>query len=285
MPDVVALLKQRARETNTRLDIIEKDYAIGYLLAGIVQSPLGERLVLKGGTALSKCYFPGYRFSEDLDFSTHPSGALADPAKDLETALQHTRALLAERGPFEIRSEPLRLRHPHPFGQAAFLVYFRFPHHRQPLCRLKVEVTVDETLVLSPVRRALQHGYPEPLVCHAQVYDLAEIVAEKMRALLQSRQRLHQRGWGASRVCRDYFDLWFILKRANLTFQTLPELVHRKCELRGVPFGNPDELLANDLIQVARREWQTQLLPFLTTPVSPEQVLAEVAPLIRSLWG
>jgi len=54
MPDPVHLLKERARGTNTRLDIIEKDYAISYLLAGIAGSLLGERLVLKGGTALSK---------------------------------------------------------------------------------------------------------------------------------------------------------------------------------------------------------------------------------------
>ncbi len=96
MPDLASLLKQRARESGTRLDILEKDYALGYLLAGIARSPLGERLVLKGGTALSKFYHPGYRFSEDLDYSTHPAGALANPESDLEAALAQTRALAAE---------------------------------------------------------------------------------------------------------------------------------------------------------------------------------------------
>ncbi len=38
-------------------------------------------------------------------------------------------------------------------------------------------------------------------------------MAEKLRALLQSRARLHARGWGATRVCRDYYDLWAVLKR------------------------------------------------------------------------
>jgi predicted nucleotidyltransferase component of viral defense system len=284
MPDALHLLKERARATNTRLDIIEKDYAIGYLLAGIVGSPLGERLALKGGTALSKCYYPGYRFSEDLDFSTYPSGPLTNPENDVETALEHTRALLSERGPFEVSAQSLRLHEPHPFGQVAFLVYFQFPHHRQPLCRLKVEITIDEPLLLSPVSQPLQHGYPETLDCRTPVYDLTEIAAEKMRALLQSRQRLHRRGWGASRVCRDYYDLWFILRQETLASRDLPDLVRRKCELRNVPFNAPQELLAEDLLQVARREWQAQLLPFLTAPLSHEQVLEEVAPLILSLW-
>lgn len=284
MPDVVTLLKQRARETNTRLDILEKDYALSYLLAGIARSPLGERLVLKGGTALCKFYYPGYRFSEDLDFSTYPPGPLANPESELEVALNSMRALLDERGPFVVRAEPLQLREPHPGAQAAFVVYVQFPHHRQPLCRLKVEITVDEPLYLAPLRRPLQHGYAESLSCQAPVYDLAEVVAEKLRALLQSRQRLRARGWGASRVCRDYYDLWFILSRENLAGRAIPELVQQKCALRGVPFTEPQQLLADDLLQTARREWQAQLAPFLTAPVPHEQILAEVGSLILALW-
>jgi predicted nucleotidyltransferase component of viral defense system len=33
------------------------------------RSPLRDRLAFKGGTALKKCYFGDYRFSEDLDFT------------------------------------------------------------------------------------------------------------------------------------------------------------------------------------------------------------------------
>lgn len=58
-------------------EVLEKDYALSYLLAGIAQTPsLGEKIVLKGGSALEKLYYPGYRFSEDLDFSTLKPGIL-----------------------------------------------------------------------------------------------------------------------------------------------------------------------------------------------------------------
>jgi len=35
----------------------------------LARHPLRERLAFKGGTALRRCWFENYRFSEDLDFS------------------------------------------------------------------------------------------------------------------------------------------------------------------------------------------------------------------------
>jgi predicted nucleotidyltransferase component of viral defense system len=50
--------------------IVEKDYVLGWMLAGInAYDELGETWVFKGGTCLKKCYFETYRFSEDLDFT------------------------------------------------------------------------------------------------------------------------------------------------------------------------------------------------------------------------
>lgn len=62
-------IAEAARTTGKPQFVIEKDYAISYLLAGIAQVPaLSDALVFKGGTCLRKAYLPGYRFSEDLDF-------------------------------------------------------------------------------------------------------------------------------------------------------------------------------------------------------------------------
>lgn len=49
--------------------VIEKDYVLSWLLIAIAESELRHRLAFKGGTALKKCYYSDYRFSEDLDFS------------------------------------------------------------------------------------------------------------------------------------------------------------------------------------------------------------------------
>ncbi|GFP28306.1 nucleotidyl transferase AbiEii/AbiGii toxin family protein [Candidatus Hakubella thermalkaliphila] len=59
-----------SREFGLTANVVEKDYVLGWLLAGISSHPeLGSSWVFKGGTCLKKCYFETYRFSEDLDFT------------------------------------------------------------------------------------------------------------------------------------------------------------------------------------------------------------------------
>jgi|SRR5690606_14914462 len=69
-----ATLRKQLRELRTRTgiewNIVEQDYVLTAVLWGISNTPiLKESLVFKGGTALKKCYFGDYRFSQDLDFS------------------------------------------------------------------------------------------------------------------------------------------------------------------------------------------------------------------------
>ncbi len=286
MPEVTQTLRRSARAHNIRLDIVEKDYALSYLLAAITRTAgLGDHLALKGGTALRKVYYPDYRFSEDLDYSTLTTASTPGFTFDLAAAVQHMRELLNQRGPFEAHYEPLLLRQPHPGRQTAFLVRVQFPGQREAPCRLKVEITTDEPVLLPLANRRLLHGFDEPLSVTIQTYALAEIVAEKLRALLQSRARLAGRGWGASRVCRDYYDLWSVLTRESTLGISLPGLVHQKCVLRDVTFHTLDDFFAPDLFEVARREWGQQVLPFVPTAPPVEQVLTELRPRLEAHWA
>jgi predicted nucleotidyltransferase component of viral defense system len=66
-----------AREMGLDPNVIEKDYVLGWLLAGISNHPaLNTDWVFKGGTCLKKCFFETYRFSEDLDFTITTSNHL-----------------------------------------------------------------------------------------------------------------------------------------------------------------------------------------------------------------
>ena len=70
-------LDDRAREWGLRLDVVEKDYVLGWLLWGIGTEPdLATTWIFKGGTCLKKCYLETFRFSEDLDFTIAPGGPL-----------------------------------------------------------------------------------------------------------------------------------------------------------------------------------------------------------------
>ena len=68
----LALLSNRlARDGGRRIPeaVLERDYCLAWFLIGLSRTPLRERLAFKGGTALKRCYFGDYRFSEDLDFT------------------------------------------------------------------------------------------------------------------------------------------------------------------------------------------------------------------------
>jgi hypothetical protein len=280
------MLQEKAKISGIPLWVVEKDYALSYLLAGIAGVPdLGDRVVLKGGTALKKAYFKDYRFSEDLDYSTLVPGPLPDIEALMNTVVQLSEELLQEKGPFRAHVERLVLREPHPGEQGAFTVRVQFPYQCSPMCRLRVEITVDEPVLLIPELRPILHDFDESYSTEVEVYPLAEIVAEKLRAILQSQARLHKRGWGASRVCRDYYDLWRVLKSRNFMQVNIPDLTAQKCAHRAIEFQSPNSFFATDLIAVARAEWEKQLLPFVADCPTSELVLQELEGMLIELWG
>ena len=68
----LSLLSNRlARPGGRRLPeaVLESDYCIAWFLVGLAASPVRDVLVFKGGTALKRCYFGDYGFSEEMDFT------------------------------------------------------------------------------------------------------------------------------------------------------------------------------------------------------------------------
>jgi predicted nucleotidyltransferase component of viral defense system len=286
MLNINRMLRKQSSVKSVPLWVVEKDYAISYLLAAIADTTgLGDEIVLKGGTALKKAYFSEYRFSEDLDYSSLAFDERFDIENMITAAARKTEGLLQENGAFTVQLEPLILREPHPEGQLSFVLRVQFPYHRQPLCRLKIEISIQEPAILTPVRRSIIHNYPESFSAFNYVYPLEEIVAEKLRALLQSHSRLQMRGWGASRVCRDYYDIWWILNRVDLSQAHLPELTNRKCALKGFTNPSPSEFFSSALLDVVQVEWQQMLKPFIPNLPNAEVVLRETQAEVYRLWS
>jgi len=133
MANISLRLKSLAKEQGISLEIIQKDYALSYLLAGMALTPgLGEKIALKGGTALKKLYYPDYRFSEDLDFSTLEHGILPNGNELLQIAVNRTTNLLQERGLFDAQVEPFILRLPHPGQQMAYTCVYASRSNDRP---------------------------------------------------------------------------------------------------------------------------------------------------------
>ena len=255
-------LQEARRRQGAPWEIVERDYLLSWILAGISQTPpLNDKLVFKGGTALKKCYFGDYRFSEDLDFSALdgiPKGKALEPL--IEQACRAAAKSLDEYASTEIVSERYTEREPHPGGQEAFTVRARFPWHNQSGTRVKIEITVDEP-VLRPVQmRKVTHDYGEPLNADIQVYSLEEVVAEKLRAILQQTEIRETRGWSRSRA-RDYYDLWRILTehRDSIDVGGFNALLRQKCAVRGVAFTSWEDFFAAPMLSAVDATWENSL--------------------------
>jgi predicted nucleotidyltransferase component of viral defense system len=255
-------IEAAAREQGVPQHVVEKDYALSYVLAGLSSHPqLADALVFKGGTALKKLFFGDYRFSEDLDFSAREAPKDGELEQALRAAAHQTTTLLTAHGPFALEIERYTEREPHPHGQDAFMIRVRFPWHPSPLCRIKVEVTHDEPILLAPEKRSLIHGYEgEELVADVCCYQLDEIVAEKLRTLLQTHQRIIVRGWSRQHA-RHYYDLWRILEdlRHALHGDQVGAILRKKCGHRGVAFQRLDDFFTDELVDGARVNWEASL--------------------------
>ena len=152
-----------------------------------------------------------YRFSEDLDFSALEGVPRGEEMERLvREACETAVRLLDEHAPSKSPVSAIRSRDPHPGGQEAFAIRARFPWQSRPQTRVMIEVTMDERVLLTVERRQVIHDYGDPLNAEVIVYSLEEIVAEKLRALLQQADIFERRGWSRSRA-RATNDLWRVL--------------------------------------------------------------------------
>ncbi|MBL7204751.1 MAG: nucleotidyl transferase AbiEii/AbiGii toxin family protein [Desulfobacteraceae bacterium] len=283
-------LRNRLQEARKRLgipwEILERDYVLSWLLAGVSRvEMLRDTLVFKGGTALKKCFFGDYRFSEDLDFSGMGDFPTGDEMEDaIREVCKMAASLIDEYAPVEIIFERYTERDPHPGGQEAFTIRVRLPWQRTPQTRVMIETAVDEKILKPVQKRTIIHEYGEPLEAQVHVYALEEIIAEKLRAILQHAEKLYERGWSRSRA-RDYYDLWRILGayQNQLYLSDFSSFLHAKCTIRNVSFNGPDDFFEKIMLNYVEKTWEQWLGPLV--PNLPEfgTVIGELRPQIATL--
>ncbi len=173
------------------IETVEKDYVLGWLLAGIAQEPtINSSWLFKGGTCLKKCYFETYRFSEDLDFTLPDKtqinvDALKEIFKRIAVWIQSQSGVQIPESSIDFE---LFL---NPRGNSAIQgkVGYIGPLRRGPgtIAKIKLDLTSDEVVSLAPAVRDVYHPYsdkPEQGI-HALCYAYEEVFAEKVRALAE----------------------------------------------------------------------------------------------------
>jgi predicted nucleotidyltransferase component of viral defense system len=222
--DLSRLSNRLAQQGGRRIPetVLERDYCLSWFLVGLAGSALRDRLAFKGGTALKKCYFGDYRFSEDLDFSLIGQLSWEEIDRHLAVAFEETRRASG----VELRLDRLD-RHSHANSYTFYLAY-KGPLPSTRVKIVKTDITISERIVSPLEDRVLLRGYDEyrdlPEGVLVRTYSLEEIAVEKTVALLDR----------ARNEPRDLYDLWFLTTKGHVHLPDLLEPIRRKLDFRGL---------------------------------------------------
>lgn len=257
-------LRRNARRRGIAIDLVEKDYVLGWLLYGIAKSSVADRLAFKGGTALSKAYFPDvWRLSEDLDFTSLDDTAMSEFG---EALLREVPKIVADSGGITVELKKV------PFTNSQYMQSkFKFTG---PVARGTVKIEVSrEPFPGKLVRKQVPQRFDYPRFS-VRAYSLDNIASEKFRALIE-------RG-----KIRDYYDAWKLLKVARLNRESVKDLFLKKCEAKGIRFTGVEQFFPKELTKILepyREVWLTRLssekLPSL------EEMIAESKALLNEFFG
>ena len=211
-------------------DVIEKDYVLGWLLAGIFRNQtLAPAWNFKGGTCLKKCYFETYRFSEDLDFTISDRTHLNEGF--LKDAFGQVARWVYDETGIEIPADLLRfenVQNPRGGQSCEGRVYYTGPLRRAgSIPRIKLDLTADELLALPATDRPVGHPYtdrPEGGIV-ARCYAYEELFAEKIRALAERTRP------------RDLYDVVNLFRHGEFrpAVAAVVAVLKRKCAFKGIP--------------------------------------------------
>lgn len=243
-----------AKDFGLQPNVVEKDYALGWLLAGIGEHrATRDTWIFKGGTCLKKCFFETYRFSEDLDFT------LTDPSH-LDDAF--LRKLFEEVGEWVYDQAGLVLppearkfdvyTNPRGGTSAEGRVGYRGPLGRAgDAPRVKLDLTDHERLVMPIDRREVHHPYSDrpPQGIQVATYCFEEVFAEKVRALAE---RLRP---------RDLYDVVHLYRRRELK-PDLTRLMHalsEKCAFKNIGVPDMPSIQQSPLVTELQVSWAQML--------------------------
>jgi hypothetical protein len=149
---------------------------------------------------------------------------------------------------------------------------------------VKIETAVDEEVLMPVQKQSIIHEYGEPLEARIHVYALEEIVAEKLRAIFQHTEILHQRGWARS-MARDYYDIWRVLGayENKLQLSGFSSFLQAKCTIRNVSFSGPADFFDEATLSYVERTWAQWLGPLVPDLPGFTMVIDQLQPRITSL--
>ncbi|MCL2134765.1 MAG: nucleotidyl transferase AbiEii/AbiGii toxin family protein [Candidatus Bathyarchaeota archaeon] len=212
-------------------------------------------MAFKGGTALSKVYFPSdWRLSEDLDFTVLGENSLENLAIILSNDVPNL--IVKDSGISVVLSKP-------PFLNPKYL-QSRF-QYKGPISKntVKIEITTEKFLG-DTTKQIVPNMFDYPPFS-VNTYTLETILAEKLRTLIE-------RG-----KIRDYYDVWRLLKTQKCDKIKVKDLFLRKCSAKGVVYEGLDQFFPTDIADLLKSHLDIGLTRLSSAPLpSIEMMLTEL---------
>lgn len=242
--------------------VIEKDYVLGWLLAGIANhAELNRTWIFKGGTCLRKCYYETYRFSEDLDFTIVDGGP--EEPEALTPIFDEIAAWVREESGLELvlddkSFQRKRNKRGNPTTQGR--IAYRGPNGNPTMPKVKLDLTSDEVLVDRPAFRRVGHPYSDQLpVDGVLCYSIAELFGEKLRALAERCRP------------RDLYDVVHMHRHPDLIglARGVRSALERKCAHAGIDVPTVEIIRSSPFRTEIESEWENMLSHQLPQPLVP----------------
>lgn len=242
--------------------VIEKDYVLGWLLAGIANhAELNRTWIFKGGTCLRKCYYETYRFSEDLDFTIVDGGP--EEPEALMPIFNEIAAWVREESGLELVLDDKsfqRKRNKRGNATTQGRIAYRGPNGSPTMPKVKLDLTSDEVLVDRPALRRVGHPYSDQLpVDGVLCYSIAELFGEKLRALAERCRP------------RDLYDVVHMHRHPDLIglARGVRGVLERKCAHAGIDVPTIEIIRSSPFRAEIEREWENMLGHQLPRPLVP----------------
>ncbi len=258
-----------AEQTGVAKSVIDKDWVLGHFVAVMFSDPeIKQNLVFKGGTCLRKCWFPGYRFSEDLDYTSR--------SEDFELTEHLVKDICVKMDTYAgIKTHVVSVKpmvfQDNKVGYEAIVKYWGADHPKNEApppperwqTKIKVEVICYERMVFDSVEKALFHPFSDNLPPSGAIscYTIEEVLSEKIRALIQ-------RSYTAP---RDFYDIWYISNNVpNLDWKAIVKAFHIKMEYKGLQFKGVDQLFNPKSELAVQLAWKNSLAHQIPVSLLPE---------------
>jgi predicted nucleotidyltransferase component of viral defense system len=248
-------IREKAQTWKVPPETVDKDYVLGHFLS-LFSEKFNDQLVFKGGTCLRKCYFPDYRFSEDLDFTALKNDFELNQ-KDLVEIKKQIERFVGIR--LDVGKIKLLKHQNEPKGYQVKIKYWGANHSindtppspNRWMTNIKLEISTDEKIVTKAVGKKIIHRYSDKLqFAMVKAYSLDEVIAEKLRAL-------KQRAYTAP---RDIYDLFMLTNDFKLNdWERIKPLFDQKMRTKNLNIESAEELVSNENLQHISKAWDSSI--------------------------